>query len=118
MGDNCKCKQSFSTLHNSFFHKLYLEANNDLYRKNAPKALWSKYYNEDLRKFNDSSKKKQDCEKSVQEIENKILNFDAQIDRRNQEMEKNRMNKASLEDKKTVSEDICSRWEKSRKEKV
>ena len=117
MGDNCKCKQFFWTLHNSFFHKLN-KANNDLYRKNAPKALWSKYYNEDLRKFNEISKKKQDCETSVQEIENKILNWDAQIDKRDKEMEKNRMNKASLEDKKTVSEDICSRWEKSRKEKV
>jgi hypothetical protein len=80
--------------------------------------LWSKYYNEDLRKFNESSKKKQDCEKIVQEIENKILNLDAQIDKRDKEMEKNRMIKASLEDKKTVSEDICSRWEKSWKEKV
>ena len=117
MGNNCKCKQSFWTL-SQLTLSLTLKANNDLYRKNAPKALWSKYYNEDLRKFNEISKKKQDCEKSVQEIENKILNWDAQVERRNQEMEKNRMEKASLEDKKTVNEDHCSRWEKSCKEKV
>ena len=80
--------------------------------------MWSKYYNEDLRKFIETSKKKQDCEAVFQEIENKIIHLDAQIDKRNKEMEKNLMEKASLEDKKTVSKDICSRWEKSCKEKV
>ena len=95
-----------------------VEKDDEDYRKDAPKALWSKYYTQDLRSFTESSKKYQDELAKAEEIESRIINLEAQINKRMRNMENNQKELARLKDDKIVSEDICKKHEKSRKEKV